>query len=145
MSSGSDYGPSIAGALYPCKCSRVVVVLAIWIALVAAITLRLIAIAPRDPGRRRTTSVLSLSLLAIGVIGFVAAAPVEEGPDEPEWLGTLIAGAFASLLLAVVPALTGFYREEGKLAGLALGLSSALPAAIVVGYIACFVTRDCFD
>jgi hypothetical protein len=125
--------------------SGVAVELAIWIAVVAAITLRLIVIAPRDPGRRRTSAVLSLSLLAIGVIGFVAAAPVEEGPDEPEWLGTLIAGAFASLLLALVPGLAGFYREEGKLAGLALGLSSALPAAIIVGYIACLVTGDCFD
>jgi hypothetical protein len=124
---------------------RVAVALAIAVVLVSAFTLWLITIAPRDPARRRTLSVASLSLLAAGVVAFAAAAPVEEGPDEPEWLGVLIFCAIAAMLLAVVPAVAAFFREEGKLAGAALGLSAAFPVLVVAGLISCAIADGCFD
>jgi hypothetical protein len=139
MWSGSDYAPSIATARLACKCFRVAVAFASAGIVLAIFTLWLIAIAPRDRGRPRTYSVASLSLLAAGVVTFAAAYAL-----PVHWFNVLFFAATASMLFAVVPAAVGFFREEGKLAAAAIGLSLAFPTLVVAGLAGCAATDGCF-
>ncbi len=120
---------------------------AVALASLALFTLWLTAIAPRRPGRRRRAAGVALALAGAGIGAFAAmwAIPWSEGEDEPAFLWwVLLLTVAAAFFLAPVPAFMAFFREEGRLAGAAIGLSLVLPVLFVAGLVACGITDACF-
>jgi hypothetical protein len=120
---------------------------AIALAALAVFTLWLMAIAPRQPGRSRRAAGVALALVGAGIGAFIAlwAIPWSESEDESPWAWSILFLVVASaFFVAPVPAFMAFFREEGRLAGAAIGLSLLLPALFVAAMIACGVTDACF-
>ncbi|MGH3081766.1 MAG: hypothetical protein ACRDNH_11630 [Gaiellaceae bacterium] len=71
--------------------------------------------------------------------------PWSEGEDElPVLWWALFLVVVGSFLLAPVLAFMAFSRQEGRLAGAAIGLSLVLPALFVAVLVACGITDACF-
>jgi drug/metabolite transporter (DMT)-like permease len=120
---------------------------AVALAALAVFTLWLTAIAPRKPGRPRRATAVALALAGAGIAAFVAmwAIPWSESEDEPPLLWwTLFVILAGAVFLAPAPAFVAFSRREGRLAGIAIGMSLVLPVLFVAGMIACGITDACF-
>jgi hypothetical protein len=105
----------------------------------------LMAIAPRNPTRRRRAAAIAFLLAGLGA-AFVALLTIpwftEEEATFAWWI--LALAVAAGFLLAPVPAFVAFFREEGRLAGAAIGLSLVLPALFIAWMVACGITDACF-
>jgi hypothetical protein len=123
------------------------IAVAVSLGALAAFTVLLIAVAPREPGRSRRAAGIALALAGAGIVSYLAlwVIPWSDSEYEPPvvwWtLFLLVAAAF---LLAPVPAFMAFARKEGWLAGAAIGLGLVLPALLVAGLVACGITDACF-
>jgi hypothetical protein len=86
-----------------------------------------------------------MAIAGIGALIALWAIPWSENEGESmyawSFLFIVVAAAF---FLAPVPAFMAFFRQEGRLAGAAIGLSLVLPALFVAAMIACGVTDACF-
>jgi drug/metabolite transporter (DMT)-like permease len=116
------------------------------VAAVALFSVWLITIAPRRPDRRRGATAVALALLGVGVAALAAtwAIPPEYDEEPPAVWGLLWVAIASAFLIAPVVAFVGFFREEGRLAGAAIGLSLVPIAVFVAGFVACGITRSCF-
>jgi hypothetical protein len=123
--------------------------IAIPIALLAVciVTVWLTAIAPRDPTRQRRATGVALLLASAAIGAFLALLTIQWFTEEEDatiaWSIFAVVAA-AGALLAPLPAFLAFLREEGRLAGAAVGLSLVLPALFIAWVIACGITDACF-
>jgi hypothetical protein len=86
-------------------------------------------------------------LAGVGIAAFIAlwTIPWSEAEDEPALLWWFLFVAVATAFtVAPFPAFAAFAREEGRLAGLAIGVSLVLPALLIAGLVACGITDACF-
>jgi hypothetical protein len=107
----------------------------------------LMAIAPRDATRRRRAAAIAFLLAGLGIAAFAALVTIPWFTEEEEatlawWILALVVAA--GFLLAPVSAFVAFFREEGRLAGGAIGLSLVLPALLIAWMVACGITDACF-
>lgn len=152
MWSGSDYAVQYTTSVFAYHADAEVnralaIATAVALVALAVFTLWLMAIARRAPGRSHRAAAIALALAGAGIAAFIAlwTIPWSEDSDEVPvlWvvLAVLVAAAF---FFAPLPAFVAFFREEGRLAGAAIGLSLVLPALFVAAMIACAATDACF-
>jgi drug/metabolite transporter (DMT)-like permease len=121
---------------------------AVTVLVLAAFTLWLVARARHVPGRRPSLSVVTFALVGLAGVAYAALWALdrgEENPAEPPlWWWAIFASFAGGALLAPLVAFRGFSHGEGRLAGVAVGLSLLFPALYVAGYIGCAFTEACF-
>lgn len=117
------------------------------IVVLAILTLWLIAIAPRDPERRRRFTGIAAALFGFAATAvaasYLAAATDEVATSAPAAAFLFTIGG-AAFLAAPVAAFIAFFREEGRLAAAAIGLTLLVPALAGAWLFACMVTDGCF-
>jgi FtsH-binding integral membrane protein len=123
--------------------------IAIPIALVAVciFSVGLIAIAPRNPTRHRRATGVAVVLAGSGLaaLAVLLAIPWFTADETPTLAWSILAlFVVTGFFLAPLSAFVAFFREEGRVAGAAIGLSLVLPALLVAFMVACGVTDACF-
>jgi hypothetical protein len=85
-------------------------------------------------------------MASAGIGAFIAlwAIPWSETDEEPPFIWWFLFVAVVASFFAPAPALIAFARQEGRLAGAAIGLSLVLPVLVIAGLVACGVTDACF-
>jgi CDP-diglyceride synthetase len=125
-----------------------VIAAAVTLLVLAAFTLWLAARARRQPGRRPSLSVVTFALVGLAAVAHAALWALDRGEDNPAdppfWWWPIFVSFAGGALLAPFVAFRAFGREEGRLAGVAVGASLFFPCLYVAGYIACGVTEACF-
>jgi CDP-diglyceride synthetase len=125
-----------------------VIAAAVTLLVLAAFTLWLVARARRRPGRRPSLSVVTFALVGLAAVAYGALWALDRGEDNPVdppfWWWAIFVSFAGSALLAPFIAFRAFGREEGRLAGLAVGVSLLFPALYVAGYVGCAFTEACF-
>lgn len=107
----------------------------------------LMAMAPRNPTRHRRATAIAFVLAGSGIAALVALLTIPWFTEDEEatpawWILVVVLGA--GFFLSPLPAFLAFFREEGRLAGAAVGLSLVLPALFVAWIAACGITDACF-
>jgi hypothetical protein len=98
------------------------IAIAVSLGALAAITVLLIAVAPRKPGHSRRAAGIALALAGAGIVSYLALGviPWSDSEEPPVVWWTLFLLVAAAFLLAPVPA---FRRTPARKAGLPAGQS----------------------
>jgi cytochrome bd-type quinol oxidase subunit 2 len=121
---------------------------AVTLLILAAFTLWLAARAPRRPDRRAVASIATFALVGLAAAAYAALWALDRGQENPEeppfWWWAIFVAFAGGALLSPLPAFKAYARREGRLAGVAVGLSLLFPALYVAGYVSCAFTDACF-